>query len=121
MFDGDFAFFLICIAFNDVVFDENGARQPQLDTLSVYQGLVGDFPNLLVEVPAEKAGQMLTDLRAVNSEDAWLAWRTQYGTLRNQAKFWPLFDWFTDWNFANRQPEAGHFDLRYYSLLNSKY
>ena len=107
--------------FNDVVFDENGARQPQLDTLSVYQGLVGDFPNLLVEVPAEKAGQMLADLRAINSEDAWLAWRAQYGTLRNQAEFWPLFDWFTDWNFANRQPEAGHFDLRYYSLLNSTY
>ena len=108
-------------AFNDVVFDENGARQPKLDTLSVYEGLVGDFPNLLVEVSGEKAGQMLVDLQAVNSEEAWLAWKDKYGTLRNQAEFWPLFDWFTDWNFTNRQPEAGHFDLRYYNLLNSKY
>ena len=42
-------------AFNDVVFDENGARQPELDTLSIYHGLVGDFPNLLVRIPVTKA------------------------------------------------------------------
>jgi hypothetical protein len=108
-------------AFNDVVFDENSARQPELDTLSVYQGLVGDFPNLLVRTSIEKAPEFLAGLQAVASEKQWRNWRNKYGTLRNDAEFWPLFDWFTDWNFKNQSPAAGYFDLRYYSLLNSNY
>ena len=108
-------------AFNDVVFDENGARQPELDTLSIYHGLVGDFPNLLVRIPVGKASDMLNDLQAVASDQQWENWRNNYGTLRNSAQFWPLFDWFTDWNFQNRIPAAGYFDLRYYSLLGSEY
>ncbi|MDG2382396.1 MAG: fatty acid cis/trans isomerase [Pirellulaceae bacterium] len=108
-------------AFNDVVFDENGARQPELDTLSIYHGLVGDFPNLLVRIPVGSASDLLSDLHAVASDKQWESWRQNYGTLRNSAEFWPLFDWFTDWNFQNRIPAAGHFDLRYYSLLGSEY
>lgn len=108
-------------AFNDVVFDENGARQPELDTLSIYHGLVGDFPNLLVRIPVTKAAGLLNDLQAITNEKQWQSWRENYGTLRNHAGFWPLFDWFTDWNFKNQSPAAGYFDLRYYSLLNSNH
>jgi hypothetical protein len=39
--------------------------------------------------------------------------------MRNGAKFWPLLDWFTDWNFAHQSPAAGYYDLRYYNLLDS--
>ncbi|MDG2208179.1 MAG: fatty acid cis/trans isomerase [Pirellulales bacterium] len=108
-------------AFNDVIFDENGARQPKLDTLSVYRGLVGDFPNLLVTLSAAEAGECLVRLRGVESAESWRTWKEEYGTLRNSRRFWPLFDWFTKWNFANQSPEAGHFDLRYYNLLDSSY
>lgn len=108
-------------AFNDVVFDENGARQPELDTLSIYHGLVGDFPNSLVKISIEEASDFLNDLHAVASEKQWQSWKDNYGTLRNDAEFWPLFDQFTDWNFKNQSPAAGHFDLRYYSLLNSNH
>jgi hypothetical protein len=108
-------------AFNNVVFDENGARQPELDTLSIYEGLVGDFPNLLVQVSIEQASDLLIDLKAISSDKQWQTWRDRYGTLRNDADFWPRFDWFTDWNFKNQSPAAGHFDLRYYTLLNSNY
>jgi hypothetical protein len=106
-------------AFNDVIFDENGARQPKFDTMSVYKGIVGDFPNLIVSITAAEAAEFLRRLRAVDSADAWRAWKEQYGRLRNQRGFWPLLDWFTDWNFANQSPEAGYFDLRYYNLLDS--
>ncbi|MDG2410014.1 MAG: fatty acid cis/trans isomerase [Pirellulales bacterium] len=108
-------------AFNDVIFDENGARQPKLDTLSVYKGLVGDFPNLFVSLSAEEASDCLVQLRAVDSAAAWQQWKEKYGTLRNSRPFWPVFDWFTDWNFANQSPQAGHLDLRYYNLLDSDF
>lgn len=108
-------------AFNDVIFDENGARQPKLDTMSVYKGLVGDFPNLLVSLSAKEASGCLVRLRGVDSAESWRTWKEKYGTLRNTRSFWPLYDWFTDWNFANQSPEAGHLDLRYYNLLDSDY
>ena len=108
-------------AFNDVVFDENGARQPELDTLSIYEGLVGDFPNLLVQVSIEQASDLLTELKSISNDKQWQTWRDHYGTLRNDADFWTQFDWFTGWNFKNQSPAAGHFDLRYYTLLNSDY
>ncbi|WP_145229050.1 fatty acid cis/trans isomerase [Gimesia algae] len=108
-------------AFNNVVFDENGARQPDLDTLSVYQGLVGDFPNLIIDLKLEQASAFLTELNAVSTTEEWTAWKNKYGTLRNTAAFWTLLDWLTDWNFQNRQPDAGYFDLKYYMLLDSRY
>lgn len=106
-------------AFNNVVFDENGARQPELDTMSAYHGLVGDFPNLIVDLKIEQASAFLTELSAVSTAVEWSAWKEKYGILRNTAAFWPLLDWLTDWNFDNRQPDAGYFDLKYYMLLDS--
>lgn len=108
-------------AFNNVVFDENGARQPELDTMSAYHGLVGDFPNLIIDLKLEQASACLTELNAVSTPAQWTAWKNKYGTLRNTAAFWPLLDWLTDWNFQNRQPDAGYFDLKYYMLLDSRY
>jgi len=108
-------------AFNDVVFDENGAAQPKLDTMSVYRGLIGDFPNLFVEVELKDALPMLKALTLVKTEEEWSQWKSNYATLRNEAGFWAAFDWFTQWNFANRQPDAGHYDLTYYMFLDSKF
>ncbi len=108
-------------AFNNVVFDENGAAQPKLDTMSVYRGLVGDFPNLFVEVDLDKALPMLKGLTLVKDEDSWNAWKDTYATLRNNLSFWDAYDWFTQWNYANRAPEAGHYDLTYYMFLDSNY
>jgi hypothetical protein len=106
-------------AFNDVVFDENGARQPELDTMSVYEGLIGDFPNLLIDLKIDQAPAFLAELNAISTAADWQTWKNKYGTLRNTASFWPLLDWLNDWNFTNRQPDAGYFDLRYYMLLDS--
>ncbi|QGQ26527.1 hypothetical protein F1728_29315 [Gimesia benthica] len=108
-------------AFNNVVFDENGARQPELDTMSAYHGLVGDFPNLIIDLKIEDASACLTELNAISTTEEWTAWKNKFGTLRNSVAFWPMLDWLTDWNFQNRQPDAGYFDLKYYMLLESKY
>ncbi|MEK6248046.1 MAG: fatty acid cis/trans isomerase [Planctomycetales bacterium] len=108
-------------AFNDVFFDENGSRQPMLDTLSIYEGLVGDFPNLIISLTTDQAAGFLSSLQAIGNESESLAWKTKYGTLRNHAEFWSQLDWFTDWNFQHQSPEAGYYDLRYYNLLDSKF
>ncbi|WP_269542197.1 fatty acid cis/trans isomerase [Cerasicoccus fimbriatus] len=108
-------------AFNDLVFDENGAAQPELDTMSVYKSVIGDFPNLLVEVELSDALTMLQHLKAVKTTADWTAWKKKYGALRNEPDFWQTFDWFTEWNFANRAPLAGHFDLTYYMFQDSDF
>ena len=83
--------------------------------------MVGDFPNLFVNLSAEEASDCLVQLRSVDSAETWQQWKEKYGTLRNSRPFWPVFDWFTDWNFANQSPQAGHLDLRYYNLLDSDF
>ena len=68
-----------------------------------------------------EAGNFLRGLRDVQSLDDWNKLRDRYGILRNSARFWPTYDWFTKWNVENRGVEAGYLDLTYYDLFNSVY
>jgi hypothetical protein len=74
-----------------------------------------------MELNLEQAPQFLRALRDIKTPEEWTAFRNQYGILRNSERFWPMFDWFNDWNFRNRGIEAGYFDLSYYDLLNTVY
>ncbi len=100
---------------------QNGESLPDLYTMSIYPTLIGGFPNYLMEMNLAEAGDFLRRLRDVQSLSDWNKLRDRYGILRNSARFWPLYDWFTQWNFANRGDEAGYMDLSYYDLFDSVY
>lgn len=108
-------------AFNNVIFDENGAYRPQLNTLSVYEGLVGDFPNLLIELNMADAQSFLSELTQVKDQQSWNAWKTKYGAMRNRTGFWQSYDWFNNWNFKNNPIAGGYFDLTYYDFLDQRF
>ncbi|QDU61684.1 Fatty acid cis/trans isomerase (CTI) [Planctomycetes bacterium Pan216] len=107
--------------FNDIIFDQNGAYQPKYNTMSVYHGLVGDFPNLFMEVDLEHAPAFLQELKAIDSMEDWVKWKYKYGILRNSDIFWSSYDFYNGWNFQHRGVDAGHYDLIYYDLFDTVY
>ncbi|GAG33544.1 unnamed protein product, partial [marine sediment metagenome] len=108
-------------ATQDTLFFQNGLELPDLYTMSIYPTIVGGFPNYFLEMDLAQAGDFLRGLRDVQSLADWNKLRDRYAILRNSARFWPLYDWFTQWNFDNRGIEAGYLDLSYYDLFDSVY
>ena len=108
-------------ATQDTLFFQNGLELPDLYTMSIYPAIVGGFPNYFLEMDLAQAGDFLRTLRDVRSLADWNKLRDRYAILRNSARFWPLYDWFTQWNFDNRGIEAGYLDLSYYDLFDSVY
>jgi hypothetical protein len=100
---------------------QNGEALPEEDTMSVYPTIIGGFPNLFMELDLEQAPRFLQGLRDVKTLEEWTAFKNRFAILRNSERFWPLLDWFNDWNFRHRGIEAGYLDLSYYDLFDSIY
>jgi mono/diheme cytochrome c family protein len=108
-------------ASQDTILFQDGQSLPHLYTMSIYPTVIGGFPNYFLEMDLEQAGDFLRSLRDVQSLAAWNALRDRYGILRNDARFWATYDWFTQWNVENRGIEAGYLDLSYYDLFDMVY
>ncbi|MEM7223195.1 MAG: fatty acid cis/trans isomerase [Pseudomonadota bacterium] len=108
-------------ATQDTLFFQNGESLPDLYTMSIYPTIIGGFPNAILEFDLVEAGDFLRSLRDVQTLDDWNKLRDRYAVLRNSDRFWPIYDWFTQWNFTNRGIEAGHLDLSYFDLFDKVY
>jgi hypothetical protein len=100
---------------------ENGETLPDLDTMSVYEDVVGGFPNLFMELDFSQAAGFVKELGAVETLEDFLTFRDKYAVLRNSAKFWKTYDWFNAWNLEHRGIAAGVLDLSYYDLFDHVY
>ena len=89
--------------------------------MSIYPTVIGGFPNYFLELNLDQAGDFLNRLRDVQSLEDWNRVRDRYGILRNNARFWDTYDWFTQWNEKNRGIKSGYLDLSYYDLYDSVY
>jgi hypothetical protein len=101
------------------MFDEESRRQPELDTLSIYPGLIGSYPNFMFEVPLAQIEDFANALRAVNSREQFEAVVARYGLMRSDPRIWTNFEWFNDYMRQTRPIEAGVYDLsRYKKIAN---
>jgi hypothetical protein len=105
----------------DTLLFQDGQTLRNLYTMSLYPTVIGGFPNYFLEMDLAQASDFLRGLRDVRSLADWNGLRDRYGILRNDARFWPTYDWFTQWNVANRGIKAGYLDLSYYDLFDSVY
>ncbi len=108
-------------ASQDTLVFQNGTALPDQDAMSVYQTLIGGFPNLFMELELAQAPQFLKELRDIQTLEDWTEFKHRYGILRNSERFWPMYDWFNEWNFSHREIQAGYLDLSYYDLFDSVY
>jgi hypothetical protein len=108
-------------ASQDTILFQDGQALPHLYTMSLYPTVIGGFPNYFMEMDLSQAGDFLRGLRDVRSLADWNSLRDRYGILRNDARLWATYDWFTKWNTRHRGIEAGFLDLSYYDLFDSVY
>lgn len=105
----------------DTILFQNGQALPELYTMSIYPTIIGGFPNYFLEMNLRESGDFLRGLRDVETLRDWNRLRDRYGILRNDARLWEIYDWFTEWNEKHRGIDAGYLDLSYYDLFDSVY
>ena len=98
------------------LFGEERRRMPEEDSLLVIPGLVGDYPNIMVDLKEEELPLFRERFHAADSMDKVIACWMTYGVLRNSPEFWPALDWFTSWDKQEDPIQAGRFDLKHYYL-----
>ena len=98
------------------LFGEAVRREPNKDRLLIVPGLVGDYPNLMMEVREDKLERLEAELHAAKSPERMLDFYLGHAVLRNSPEFWPLLDWFTAWDQKHHPIQSGRFDLKHYFL-----
>jgi hypothetical protein len=98
-------------------------RDISRDTLSIYRGVIGDFPQLFLDIDLRQAGRflnMVKDLNSVNNEAVFKEIVSAYAVRRNSAQFWPFVDWLHNYmanhpsNYGEGYIYAGILDLSNY-------
>ena len=97
------------------------ARKPELDTLSVERGLIGNYPNLFIALPLRRVPRLIEELQAVYDAASYRAFIDRNSghdgqqeiqvILRDSPAFWPMVDWLHAWNLASYGPDAALLDL----------
>jgi Fatty acid cis/trans isomerase (CTI) len=74
------------------LFNEKERRVPDEDQLTLLRGFVGAYPNALYSVNEDDVPAFSAALRALDSEQAYGAFRDRFGVRRTDTRFWDLSD-----------------------------
>lgn len=97
---------------------EQKRREPGKDTVTVYRGLLGSYPNFMFHVPLESIGGFTTALQAVTNREQFMDVVTTYGLSRTHPQIWTNFQWFVDYLRQTSPVEAGIYDLNRYRKVS---
>ena len=99
------------------LFFEKSNLLPEEDTLTVTNGVVGDYPNALMQIPANKLDDFVMAVGALATEQDYFALLNTYGVRRTNPAFWQHSD-VIHANYRQQQPTlAGWLD---YSRLENR-
>jgi hypothetical protein len=74
------------------LFREAAARRPEEDTLTIAAGIVGDYPNALVELQADELDDYVAALISMTDEADYAALMERFGIRRTNPQFWSYSD-----------------------------
>jgi hypothetical protein len=97
--------------------DEEVRREPDKDTLTVYHGLLGSYPNFMFNVPLDRLGTFTNALHAVRTREQFMALVGRYGLSRTHPQIWSNFHWFVEHMRRSSPVEAGVYDMNRYKKL----
>ena len=100
------------------MFNEEKRREPDDDTMTVYPGLLGSYPNFFFEVPLAEIEDFTRALHSANSEQAYREIVSHYGLPRMHPAIWDNFQWFVDHQRQAEPLEAGVYDLSRYKKVS---
>ena len=94
--------------------EDEDARSPDNDTLTVIPGFAASYPNFFLTVDAGDIDAFADRFVAVRGRDDYERFVALYGVRRTSTAFWDQADWFQA-EYRRLQPvEAGIFDLNRY-------
>jgi hypothetical protein len=97
------------------ILTENISLNPDKDTLHVFKGFVGSYPNFFFVLSMEDAASFIRDLVALKENDgSFGALVSKYGVRRRDPRLWSTLDWFHHRYHASRPLRAGLFDINRY-------
>lgn len=91
--------------------------QPGRDTLTVYPGVHGSYPNFAFDVPAGQLQDFVTAMLAVRGDKDLTAVVERWGVRRTHPDFWALFHDFTSYQRETEPAEAGMLDMNRWQNL----
>jgi len=97
--------------------DEEKRREPEKDTLTVYRGLLGSYPNFMFNVPLDSIGEFTGALHATHTPEQFRELVSRYGLSRSHPGIWDNFHWFVDHMRRTHPVEAGVYDLNRYKKV----
>ena len=99
------------------LFGESLRYQPEKDTLTIYPGIAGSYPNFIFDVPAADIPAFVRQLSDAGKESMFEDIVLRWGVRRTHPDFWTIFHDFTDWQKQQQPLEAGIFDANRYENL----
>jgi len=96
------------------MFKEEDRREPGEDTLTVYRGLLGSYPNFFFNVPEKEVKVFVELLHKVHDEKGFIEIIERYGISRTHPEIWEHFHWFVQYMKQLKPKEAGIYDLNRY-------
>lgn len=99
------------------LFGESLRYQPEKDTLTIYPGIAGSYPNFIFDVPAADIPAFVRQLSDANKQALFDEIILRWGVRRTHPDFWAIFHDFTDWQKQQQPLEAGIFDANRYENL----
>jgi hypothetical protein len=100
------------------MFEEEKRREPGADTLTAYHGLLGSYPNFLINVPLDEIDAFAGALQAARTREQFLEVVNTYGLSRTHPRIWENFHWFVDFMRRNYPIQAGVYDLNRYKKVS---
>jgi len=100
------------------MFKEESRREPEKDTLTIYRGLLGSYPNFFLNVPAKDIGGFVNLLHKVRAQKSMVQVIKRYGIPRTHSEIWDHFQWFIQYMKQHKPVEAGVYDLNRYQKLS---
>jgi hypothetical protein len=97
--------------------DEEKRREPDEDTLALYRGLLGSYPNFMFHVPLDKIEAFSAALHAVRTREQFMEVVSRYGLARTHPEIWSHFHWFVDYLRRVSPVEAGIYDMNRYKKV----
>jgi hypothetical protein len=92
-------------------------REPEKDTLTVYRGLLGSYPNFMFNVPLDSIGEFTAALHAASTPEQFRTLVSRFGLPRTHPDIWENFHWFVDFMQRTLPVEAGIYDMNRYKKV----
>jgi hypothetical protein len=96
------------------MFNEEKRLNPEGDTLTIWRGYLGSYPNFAFDVEFDELEGFLNTLQEASSEQDFEIIASRYGVRRTDPDFWPTMDWFVTDFYRQAPTQAGLFDLGRY-------